>query len=84
MKWQGRVQAQTLSYLPVVEKISPTIIQKGLVMKEIAFAAIMGREYASVSTVIFVFFFWRFLRDEGEFSSLLPEIKRKWHDLFLF
>jgi len=37
---------------------------KGLVMKEIAFTAIMGPEYASLSTVRFVFFFWRFLHDE--------------------
>lgn len=80
MKWHGRVQAQTLRCLPAVEKISLTVIQKGLVMKEIAFAAIMGPEYASLSTVIFVFFFWRFLHDEDEFRSLLPEIKRKLRD----
>lgn len=80
MKWHRRVQAHTLRYLPVVEKISPTIIQKGLVMKVIAFAVIMGPEYASLATVIFVFFFWRFLHDEDEFSSLLPEIEKKLHD----
>lgn len=53
-------------------------------MKEIAFAAIMGLEYASLSTVILVFFFWRFLHDEDECSSFLSEIKRKLRDLFLF
>lgn len=53
-------------------------------MKEVAFAAIMALEYASLSTVIFVFFFWRFLHDEDGFRYFLSEIKRNLHDLFLF
>lgn len=81
MKWHRRVQAQTVRYLPArKKKISPTIIEKGLVMKKIVFAVIMVPEYASLSAEMFVFFSWRFLHDEDEFSSLLPEIKRKLHD----
>lgn len=49
-------------------------------MKKIVFAVIMVPEYASLSAEMFVFFSWRFLHDEDEFSSLLPEIKRKLHD----
>lgn len=60
VKWHRRVQPQTLRYLPVVEKILLTIIQKVLVMKEISFAVIMGPKYALLSTAIFVFFFSRF------------------------
>lgn len=62
------------------KKISPTIIQKQLVMKEVAFAVIIGPEYALLSAEIFVFFFWSLLHDEDEFTFLLPEIKRKLHD----
>lgn len=50
-----------------------------MVLEEIAFAVIMELEYASLFTIISVFFFWRFLH-EDEFSSLLPEIKRKLDD----
>lgn len=51
-----------------------------MVLEEIAFAVIMELEYASLFTIISVFFFWRFLHEEDEFSSLLPEIKRKLDD----
>lgn len=40
----------------------------------------MGLEYASLFPIISVFFFWRFLYDEDEFSSSFPEIKRKLDD----
>lgn len=49
-------------------------------MKEVAFAVIIGPEYALLSAEIFVFFFWSLLHDEDEFTFLLPEIKRKLHD----
>lgn len=48
-----------------------------MVLKEIAFAVIMGLEYASLFAIISVFFFWSFLHDEDEFSSLFHEIKKK-------
>lgn len=51
-----------------------------MVLKVIAFAVIMGLEYASLFTIISVFFFWSFLHDEDEFSSLFLEIKRKLDD----